>query len=506
MAKFLMGKTRSPFLNEDKAKTGTFDDPNHQFVTDIGYGVDSPHVIVDAVAGSGKTTVALSWLKGAPDSVYVAFSKGVQQEMEKRSGGVVASRTYHSIGFKAVRNAFGSLTLDNDRSWGLIDAAVPKHPLAAELRRLLGLAKQYGGDTDPASIIDTHGLDFGSATGENEAIALLPGLLDAAATVNGAIDYDDMCWLPYRLNLPIQSHDFAVIDEAQDTNIVQQYIGVKSGGRILAIGDRRQAIFGFRGADTQSMTRLEAALDRPADHLPLSTCWRCPESHLALARRVVPQITAAPGAPDGIVTWAKENEIAQRAQPGDLVLSRVNAPLISIAYDLIAAGRRAFVRGKDVAEGLLKFIGKCGGQTVRDLLANAMRLTAEEVTRLNLLPNGRGKQRIARAWDRYECLEAAARDCSTAADVKAKIVAIFAEGEGKIRLGTIHSLKGMEAPRVFILRPDLLPHPLAVKPWEKEQEDNLYYVAVTRAKWTPEFPGEIIFVHPPDSVLTREQG
>ena len=47
---------------------------------------------------------------------------------------------------------------------------------------------------------------------------------------------------------------------------------------------------------------------------------------------------------------------------------------------------------------------------------------------------------------------------------------------------TAHKSKGLEAERVHILRPDLMPHANAKLDWELTQEDNLQYVAITRTK------------------------
>ncbi|MCZ2096879.1 MAG: ATP-binding domain-containing protein, partial [Anaerolineae bacterium] len=73
-----------------------------------------------------------------------------------------------------------------------------------------------------------------------------------------------------------------------------------------------------------------------------------------------------------------------------------------------------------------------------------------------------------------------ARDVDT---LCARIEGLFDERRSQIRLATVHRTKGLEAERVFILRPDKLP--LArpdQQPWQREQELNLKYVALTRAK------------------------
>ena len=58
---------------------------------------------------------------------------------------------------------------------------------------------------------------------------------------------------------------------------------------------------------------------------------------------------------------------------------------------------------------------------------------------------------------------------------------LYSRGKGAVTLSTVHRAKGLEAERVIILRPDLLP--LAVeRTWEKVQERNVKYVALTRSK------------------------
>ena len=63
-----------------------------------------------------------------------------------------------------------------------------------------------------------------------------------------------------------------------------------------------------------------------------------------------------------------------------------------------------------------------------------------------------------------------------------KINEYISASDNCIKLSTIHRAKGLEADRVFILNFNELPY---FKPnqkyWEREQEQNLKYVAVTRA-------------------------
>ena len=83
--------------------------------------------------------------------------------------------------------------------------------------------------------------------------------------------------------------------------------------------------------------------------------------------------------------------------------------------------------------------------------------------------------------DKVTTLLFLARLSDSILDLKHKIKSIFTDEIQGIILSTVHKIKGLEANRVFIIRPDLLPMN-TVKPWQFIQEKNLVYVAYTRAK------------------------
>ena len=74
-----------------------------------------------------------------------------------------------------------------------------------------------------------------------------------------------------------------------------------------------------------------------------------------------------------------------------------------------------------------------------------------------------------------------AKKSNSVVDLKHNIRIIFTDDIQGIVLSTIHKIKGLEANRVFIVRPDLLPMQTS-KAWQAIQEKNLEYVAITRAK------------------------
>jgi superfamily I DNA/RNA helicase len=70
--------------------------------------------------------------------------------------------------------------------------------------------------------------------------------------------------------------------------------------------------------------------------------------------------------------------------------------------------------------------------------------------------------------------------CTTIRELQDKIDAIFSDDAEGVVFSSIHKAKGLEAERVFILHPELMPHPMAKQDWEQVQERNIEYVAITR--------------------------
>jgi superfamily I DNA/RNA helicase len=93
-------------------------------------------------------------------------------------------------------------------------------------------------------------------------------LLAAARTVliqsirqgfNGVIDYDDQIYLSRLFGGVFPRFQTVMVDEAQDLSPLN-HIQVKrtAAGRLIVVGDPRQAIYAFRGADSSSMGSLRA--------------------------------------------------------------------------------------------------------------------------------------------------------------------------------------------------------------------------------------------------------
>jgi hypothetical protein len=378
---------------------------------------------------------------------------------------------------------------------------------------------------DPTALMQMaleYDLDIGTAQTWDVASAYVPAILDLGRRVakgptnvmraiesggtvevegepgpGGVIDFGDMVWLPTVEDLYPHQRPYVMIDEAQDLNRAQLELvlrAVEPGGRTLAVGDAGQAIYGWAGADFHSMDRI--AQRTGARSMPLSICYRCPASHVALAATVHPQIEPRPNAPEGVIEGnVPEEDAVRRMTPGDLVISRVNAPLVPMAYEMIRMGVPARVRGRDIGKGLCALVHRVAEQagcTLRDFprwVEHYREAQEAEVIR-------RGKEGVEMALvslrDRCETVAAIYQSLKppTLERFVTAVQELFSdEAKGVVWLSTIHRAKGDETERVYILRPDLLPHPRARTPQQQEQEQNLRYVAFTRAKEALYFVG-----------------
>lgn len=241
------------------------------------------------------------------------------------------------------------------------------------------------------------------------------------------------------------------------------------------------SIYGFRGADTDAMPNIIARLN--AKVLPLSITYRVPLSGVALANTLVPELEAAPNAKEGILESVSEYRFLDMVRAGDLVLCRTNAPLVKPCFDLIRQGRKAVILGRDIGSGLIVLVQKIQKRervrALGDTLEALNEYRRQEISKLMRA----GKEMAADSLDdKIETIFALSDGCHTVADLERRIKDVFRDDAEGVTFSTVHKSKGGEADRVFILKPELMPHPKATAPWELAQERNCIYVSLTRHK------------------------
>jgi superfamily I DNA/RNA helicase len=477
-------------------------------------------LVVEAVAGSGKTTTLAQICRTISRDQRVRvfmFNRDISEAFKTkvRLPNVHIS-TYNSAGWQALLRHLGAkVDVEKYKTSNLIREQLEDSDRRAyedPLKALLGLAKASGigclvGGETWGELIDQHDLEFEwlipprlpekelDAHLLNERQRVIQLARDLLLTSNAAaleqfewrLDYDDQLYLPILWDLPLPTYDWVLVDELQDTNAIQQEIlkrSLKPGGRLIGVGDRHQAIYAWRGAHADAMDLIRSEFH--ALELPLSVCYRCAKVIVEKAQTIVPQIEAAPDAIEGILYEDVKPEFLSKLSSTDAILCRNNAPLVSTAYQLIAQGVGVQIRGKDIGDGLIKLIDKLGALNVEDLEEKLRDYQTKETKRYRKAQQESKAQGVE---DRVACittiisaLPPARRTC---AQIVVQIKALFGVGDKPLlTLSTIHKAKGQEWPRVAIIRSDLLPSCWATKDWQIQQERNLQYVAWTRAQET----------------------
>ena len=308
------------------------------------------------------------------------------------------------------------------------------------------------------------------------------------------IDFTDMVWLPHVLNCkPLgRIYDWIICDESQDVSVAERELLLrctKMSTRMLFFGQDIQSIYGFQGADSQSFVELKKLPNTIS--LPLSISYRCSKNIVRLANRFAPNMEAKEDAVDGEI---KYNVPIEEIGDGDMVLCRVNAPLLQLYCELSKLGIPAHICGKDIGTNLIKVIQKTketelnvslNKKGVFSKLYNNLFNDIDMTMRKNNISfdMAMDDMNISQSYDTIQALEAISDGCDSVDCLIEKIKALFSDKKVKgVSLSTIHKAKGLEADNVYICCPSLLPAKSAKKAWELKQEANLEYVAYTRAK------------------------
>lgn len=174
----------------------------------------------------------------------------------------------------------------------------------------------------------------------------------------------------------------------------------------------------------------------------------------------------------------------EQAGPGDFILCRANAPLMSICLKLIAQGKRAYMAGRDVGQELLGILRKLQGrkafQDMADMearIANWVRVETEKAQRSCKSPEA-AERRIEALEDKANIFHALAEGLEDPREVETALNNLFCDPEKTskdfICCSTVHRSKGLESDNVFILAQGFNR--------QGQEENNIRYVAITRAK------------------------
>lgn len=467
--------------------------------------------LINACAGSAKTTTAIQSLRFIPPNkkvLFIAFNRDIVKEISAKTEGMknVTVKTCHSLGYNILNRNFRTKKVETenfkyksyirnhilditnialsmfskeeysqylDKIFYLVNMA--RLNLVSNLNEMTELAKKYN-----------ISLDY------DEAEAAL-SVMDWGMENLDEVDYTDMVWLPNVLDLNTKGFqfDWIYVDECQDINNAQRGLFLKcrkEDTRILMFGDRNQAIYAFSGASPEAFDELGKIPN--TKEFPLSISYRCASNIVKFAKTLVPEIESAPNAKKGEVVY---NVKIKEIKDGDMVLCRNRQPLITLYMKFLKESVKSYIRGKDIGKNLINLIQDTNKEELNVSLQNDgvfVQLWKKlfEIRDKYMIKHGLTKEEatftenVVAMYDSIIALEALSEGLEDSKSLIERLGEVFTDNGTGIELSTIHKSKGLEANNVYILCKSLMPSKQAKMKWEIKQEENLCYVAYTRAK------------------------
>lgn len=497
---------------------------------------DDKNGLISAVAGSGKTTTLIKALEIIPEGksvLFMAFNKSISDEISKRvpKNKFIDVKTVHSYGnsllssyieteiepdkyrlvYKNVINFLSGKDLDSIKKYKFDQEHISYIEFIRNftngkdlydtnfrnnVNKLVNLSRLHFIDFDTFSIgiselkmiANQNSIESNDYECEVSWYISKLGMYD-----NKIIDYTDMVFLPNLFKFDVPKYDFVFIDECQDLNTCQRLLMLQAvkpeTGRFIAVGDPKQSIYAFAGADSESYKKLRQLPN--TKELPLSVTYRCGKEIINQVKHINPLIK--PHTKNG-VGEVLESFSYLDIEDGDMVLCRNTFPIVSLCINLLCKGRKAYIIGSDIGLSLKNMIKNCEKRTEKFSMENVISRLNHEVEKMIekiKVKNGISSREASEETtvmlfrEKIQIIQALSEDIEDPLVVMEKIDKIFSDNNQQgVCLSNIHKSKGLESNRVFILHRELMPSRRATLPWEIEQENNLIYVAYTRAKKT----------------------
>jgi superfamily I DNA/RNA helicase len=455
-----------------------------QLIIDAAKGTND-NLIVMALAGAAKTSTLVMIAEAVNTPMLcLAFNKKIAEEMKERLPPHCVPMTLNSLGHRTWAACLGKrVILEKDKNFQLLTDLVKKlspkeqeiaYEEFADTLKLIEMGKACG-------YIPTKHFPNAKRLMECEDffahIEDVPSILQERLVrdvtiasikmaLDGKIDFSDQIFMPTLFPAMFDTYPITLIDEAQDLSALNHMTLRKLVGkrRLIAVGDPNQAIYGFRGAHEDSMSKLQA--DFQMKPFTLSISFRCPQAVVREAQWRAPHMRWADWAQEGVVKSLYEWD-AETVPQDAAIICRNNAPLFNMAIKLLKNGRYPQIIGNDIGKYLLKVMKKFGKSDLpREKVEAEISMWVQEKEKKT-----RNK---AKVWDQAACMRVFAAQGETLGDALAYAEHLF-NSQGSIKLMTGHKSKGLEYDTVFLLDRDLIKI-------EDGQEKNLLYVCQTRAK------------------------
>lgn len=457
------------------------------------------NIIIKAYAGTGKSSTLVKI--SCKDSTILCFNRAPADEMQAILTNGAQADTFHTYG----KNTFpkGSRFNKSRMHWIVRDTVFNGNnptdqsgwSLMADIKSAVSWFKTQAIKPDADISSFQRALEDERFSRENLVEEILHPAIDCLqksaekTTFKGKTyheyDLDDMQYKPFIYGFGKGNCKRLFIDEGQDINPIRlELTKLWADEQAIIVGDDYQTIYQFNGSMFNSLATF--AEEFKAKSYPLSVCWRCPSSHLDLARQLVPEIQDMPDCPEGTVNNLETFEDLQFGDRGGLILSRTNANLVRLFYKIRREGeRQAAMMSDNLANTLCNLFGTEYDTNKKIDNYWHMKYEAKLERRLKYAKTESERMLIEDNNEQVQLILAEVNP-KTVGDAHIHIKENFSKPEvidkDAVLFSTAHSAKGLQHPNVTILGTSNFPHPKAQLEWERQAELNLKYVALTRSK------------------------
>lgn len=502
--------------------------PEQQHIIEQVAAPSAASLMIRAYAGCAKSsTLQLAAPGIRVPALAAAFNKKIADELRPRLPETFTVKTLNGLGHQAwARTLAGTSIKLDERKLGKLVSAIAKDQRVSlpswqwDATRQLVTSAMLAGITPnnvgepltPDTQESWHDLDLISSQEDfplTYDLAHQTLVASIALARQGHISFDDQVYCPTVLGGLWPRFPVVFIDESQDLSKLNHAMlqrCLRADGRLIAVGDPKQAIYQFRGADSASMDSMRGLRSEWQD-AKLTVTFRCPKTIVARQQDHAPGFQAWNTNQDGAFQclpafggggdcedtlswkWSDITSCASNINARNIaILCRNNAPLLSLAFKLLRRSIGCQCLGRDIGRGLQQLSSKLAPDDGTPTVSVMRAITDWQEREVSLALANDRPERADRITDQSEALIAVlegsqARD---AGELRAMLQKLFARDADPVVLSTIHRAKGLEWPLVIHLDPWRVPSKRARLRGgaDLEQELNLIYVCETRTQHT----------------------
>lgn len=458
------------------------------------------NLVIEAGAGTGKTSTLRMIGEAKPNErgLYVAYNKAIQLDAEGSFPGNVQCRTAHSLAYRTFGRQFQHrlrgpriTAKDAAKILGItryqeIDgrAIMPKHIARLVMDTVQRFCRSTADEIEQRHVPDVPGI---TEDGWYDVAAIILPLArkawhDDLTQRDGRLRFThDMYLKLWQLSQPRLGFDFILFDEAQDADpVIFDVIQRQTSSQLLPVGDRCQAIYGWRGA-VDSMQQFAG------ERLLLSQSFRFGPAIAEAANTWLDLIARNHMATDLRLTGLESmtSRVEHLESPG-AVLCRSNAQCVAEILEAVEGDRKAALVGgateiRRMAEAAAGLMAGVGTDHPELFTFRSWREVEEFVEEESA---GSDLKVLVKIVNRY-----GTEAIMSLAD------SVVDEEKADVTVSTAHKAKGREWDTVKIASDFREPDEDEVP---TREESMLAYVAVTRARMILDDTG-LAWVHNPDA-------